>query len=136
MDDVPEAPGDWRVDHDLCMACGAPPLQAPELMGFGNNHADPAYVQCYFKRQPQTPAEHDQAFRAANVSCCGAVRYCGDDPVLVERMQGPDASTVGPVPRGVMRDAVEKRTSARRMLLPFLLAYALIALLWFLWELF
>ena len=126
LDAVPEAPGDWAVDHAVCMACGAPPAVAPDLMGFGVNHASPEHFQCYFKRQPRTPAEHNQAFKAASVSCCAAVRYCGADPALQRRMTDLDESTRGPVPMHLMQAAVAKRSHALRMLVIMLLA-ALVA---------
>jgi len=89
----PEVPGDFHVDHSLCMACGAPPAEAPDLMTLGSNHADPRYVQCYFKEQPTTPEEIEQACRAVWASCCGAVKYTGSDPAIEERIAQLEASS-------------------------------------------
>src|SRR5262249_2778940 len=89
VDEVsPEISGDWSVDHDTCMACGAPPVQAPDLMAFGSNFrgAAPGDVQCYFKRQPTSPDENERACRAAEVSCCNALRYAGPDPLIRARL--------------------------------------------------
>jgi hypothetical protein len=36
-------------------------------------------TSCYFRRQPVTPDEVERAINAVCVSCCGAVRYVGND---------------------------------------------------------
>jgi hypothetical protein len=41
---------------------------------------------CYFKKQPETPAEVEQAIKAINGSCCGALRYAGADPEIIKRL--------------------------------------------------
>ena len=90
------APGDFYVAKDRCIACGAPEAEAPELMGF-----DDAAPSCYFRRQPATPAEVEQAIRAVWVSCCEAVRYRGEDPDVLRRLRalGEDASIDVPIER-------------------------------------
>jgi hypothetical protein len=40
---------------------------------------------CYFRRQPSTPRELEQAVQAVCVSCCGAVRYAGTDQGILNR---------------------------------------------------
>jgi hypothetical protein len=47
---------------------------------------------CYFKRQPQTPEEVQQAIRAVHVGCCGAVRYGGRDPQIINRLRALGSS--------------------------------------------
>ncbi|MFO0628983.1 MAG: hypothetical protein U0325_25640 [Polyangiales bacterium] len=74
-------PGDFYVAKDLCIACGAPEAEAPALMGF-----DDAARSCYFRRQPATSAEVEQAVRAVWASCCKAVRYRGVDPDVQRRL--------------------------------------------------
>jgi hypothetical protein len=74
------ADGDFYVEKGLCLACTAPEHEAPELM----SHEDDYH--CYFKRQPRTPDEVDKAIRAVVVGCCGAVRYRGTDPTIIERV--------------------------------------------------
>ena len=85
----PEAAGDWYVDHNECMACGAPPVQAPDLMGFGEQYpgASLGGTQCYFRRQPTSPSEIERACVAAETSCCGAVRYRGQDAKIHLRLK-------------------------------------------------
>lgn len=75
------APGDFYVAKDQCIACGAPEAQAPELMRF-----DEVARSCYFRRQPATPAEVEQAVLAVWASCCEAVRYRGVDPDVQRRL--------------------------------------------------
>ena len=118
LDALPEVPGDWAVDHSVCTGCAAPPVVAPSLMGFGVNHSDPRYSQCYFRRQPSSPAEHDLAFEAAAVSCCAAVRYHGHDAALLERMRCLDESRWESV---VIERALRHRRKAGRLLIGALL---------------
>jgi len=75
------APGDFYVAKDECITCGVPEAEAPDLMAF-----DEAANSCYFRRQPSTPAEVDQAVRAVWVSCCRAVRYRGSDPDIQKKI--------------------------------------------------
>jgi hypothetical protein len=55
----------------------APQHAAPDLMDF-----DDQARHCFFKKQPSTTEELKQAIEAVWVSCCGAVRYSGDDPAI------------------------------------------------------
>ena len=74
------APGDFYVEGGSCISCRAPEESAPDLMTHeGDWH-------CYFKRQPQTPAEVEQAIEAVVVSCCNAVRYGGRDPRILAQL--------------------------------------------------
>ena len=49
------APGDFYVAKDECIACLAPEGEAPDLMGF-----DEAENSCFFRRQPATPDKLDR----------------------------------------------------------------------------
>jgi hypothetical protein len=73
------APGPFYVVKDQCISCGAPEMEAPMLMA-----RDDVNCSCYFRRQPETPDEEYRALRAVWASCCGAVRYGGDDPVILQ----------------------------------------------------
>lgn len=63
------------------MLCGAPEAEAPELIA----HDDESN-SCYFVRQPRSAEELTHAIAAVHVSCCGAVRYGGDDRRIQERI--------------------------------------------------
>ena len=67
------APGPFYVEKDLCLICGTPESEAPDLIGF---HEDPSGIHreshCYFKKQPETPEELDRAIAAMRLACCGA----------------------------------------------------------------
>ena len=118
LDEVsPEVPGDWRVDHLRCVACGAPPAQAPDLLGFGEKieGATHGAVQCYFRKQPSTPEETARACRAAEVSCCNAVRYHGFDPAIRQRIPDLVGPTAEPEPRWPFRVAVRLKRLMRAM---------------------
>ena len=75
------APGDFYVEDDMCLACTAPEHEAPGLM----SHCDDSY-HCYFKKQPSTPEETSLAIRAVQVGCCGSVRYGGSDPDIISQL--------------------------------------------------
>jgi len=75
------AKGDFYVEKDTCLICMAPEHEAPELMGYDEG------IGCYFKRQPRTPEELSHAIEAVWVSCVAALRYAGDDPVILERLR-------------------------------------------------
>jgi len=128
-DAAPEVAGDWAVDHETCMACGAPPLSAPDLMGFGGNHAGKG-AQCYFKKQPATAEERARACKAAEASCCAAVRYSGTDPELRAAMASIDAT--GLLPGTAAR--LQARTMRARLIWRLLLATVIGALVVLLYQ--
>ena len=75
------AKGDFYVEKDTCLICMAPESEAPELMGYDSE------TGCYFKRQPETPEELSHAIEAVRVSCVEALRYAGNDPASLKRLQ-------------------------------------------------
>ncbi|HZS07662.1 MAG TPA: hypothetical protein VFD58_22695 [Blastocatellia bacterium] len=79
------APGPFYVVNGECMTCLAPEHEAPDLMGF-----DEEARHCYFRKQPSTPEEFERAARTVCVSCCEAVRYSGDDPAVLQRIEELD----------------------------------------------
>lgn len=73
--------GDFYVEDESCIICMTPHYVAPELMGMHpENH-------CYFKKQPNTPEEVEQAIEAVSVACCESLRYAGDDPDILSRLK-------------------------------------------------
>jgi hypothetical protein len=80
------APGDFFVEDEMCIACQAPEHEAPELMA--NTGEDGGRYHCYFRRQPETPEELEHAISAVLVCCCGSVQYGGGDPEILGRL-GP-----------------------------------------------
>jgi hypothetical protein len=78
------APGPFYVHNRHCISCEAPEYEAPDVM---NHVGDSTGYHCYFQRQPSSPEEVEQAIRAVWVSCCGAVRYGGDDAKILLRLQ-------------------------------------------------
>src|SRR5262245_22568795 len=79
------ASGDFYVADGMCIACQAPEREAPDLMA--NDPTAHAGYHCYFKRQPTTPNELEQAIWAVAVGCCGAVRYAGSNAAVLCRLQ-------------------------------------------------
>lgn len=78
------APGPFYVEDEVCILCGAPSHEAPELM-CSDDELDAAH-SCYFKRQPTNAAETARAVRALEVSCCRGLRYGGKDPAVLEQL--------------------------------------------------
>lgn len=71
--------GDFYVEKDSCILCGAPEVEALGLMA----HSDGG---CYFIRQPETDEEIEQAINAIAVSCVSAVRYGGIDQKIIKKL--------------------------------------------------
>src|SRR5262245_54195345 len=83
------APGDFYVERDRCITCRTPEHAAPTLMGFFDDRDGSGRTShCYFKRQPNSPAETRQAVEAIKVACCGALRYGGFDPLIIAALDG------------------------------------------------
>ena len=82
------APGPFYVEEGQCIGCRGPCEHASELIGFmeeppgmrGASH-------CYVRRQPATPQEVERLAQAMNTSLCSGLRYCGDDPVVLESLR-------------------------------------------------
>jgi hypothetical protein len=83
------APGPFYVADGECIGCRAPEVAAPDLMEF-----DEEARHCYFKKQPSTPEEWEQAVSALWVSCCEAHQYGGDDPAIQRLITEPDVSAL------------------------------------------
>ena len=80
---VPEnAPGDFYVEANLCLRCCLPHGEAPDLM----NDSELDFEECYFRRQPHTAVEVEQAINAILVSEIDALHYGGTDPVIIRRL--------------------------------------------------
>lgn len=74
--------GDFYVADGECLNCGAPEVAAPNLIA----HQQEEYGHCYFKRQPETPEEIDQAINAIAISCVSGVRYRGRDEKIIQKL--------------------------------------------------
>ena len=72
--------GPFYVENGQCISCGAPESEAGGLM----SHDEEGH--CFFARQPTTEDETSAAIRGVWASCCGAVRYGGDDPHVLIRL--------------------------------------------------
>jgi len=75
------APGDFYVENDQCMACGAPHAVAPDLIGWAVNSE---YEHCIWKKQPRTGAELEQSLAVFEAACLGCHRYAGTDSSIME----------------------------------------------------
>lgn len=74
--------GDFYVEKDQCLQCMAPENEAPGLMGFDKKEA-----HCYFRKQPSTRTEIDQAIAAVSVSEIQGLRYAGNDEYVLRRLR-------------------------------------------------
>ena len=73
------------VNQD-CMTCGYPHVLAPDLMVWELN-SEGREAHCYFRKQPETLHETEQAVKAVAGSCCDALRYCGSDPEIIQKLK-------------------------------------------------
>ena len=81
---VPEnAPGDFYVKAGCCMRCCLPHGEAPNLL----NDPKQPFEECFFRCQPQTPDEIDQAINAIWVSEVCALRYGGTNPAIISKLR-------------------------------------------------
>lgn len=85
------AEGEFYVIKDTCLACMAPHHEAPELLGMDGA------TGCYFRRQPQTPEESEHAIEAVSVSCVEGLRYAGNDPEILARLQAKGCKSLSDV---------------------------------------
>jgi len=74
--------GDFYVQNQVCITCGAPKAEAPDLI----EHSTHEYGHCYFKKQPTTAEELDRAINAMQVSCVAGIRYGGKDKEILKRV--------------------------------------------------
>lgn len=74
--------GDFYVENQVCITCGAPEAEAPDLI----EHSKLEYGHCYFKKQPTTADELDRAINAMQVSCIAGIRYGGKDKAILKRL--------------------------------------------------
>ncbi len=74
--------GDFYVENQVCITCGAPEAEAPDLI----EHSKLEYGHCYFKKQPTTADELDRAISAMQVSCISGIRYGGKDQAILKRL--------------------------------------------------
>lgn len=74
--------GDFYVENQVCITCGAPEAEAPDLI----EHSKLEYGHCYFKKQPTTVDELNRAINAMQVSCISGIRYGGKDKEILKRL--------------------------------------------------
>jgi hypothetical protein len=76
------------------MSCGVPHVLAPGLM----DHTDEKSWHCFWKRQPETQNEFDQAIAVLNAQELGCHRYAGDDPKVLQRLPRECCDVFSPPP--------------------------------------
>ncbi|HKO18067.1 MAG TPA: hypothetical protein VJU82_04195 [Acidobacteriaceae bacterium] len=65
--------GDFYVESGCCISCGVPQSVAPDLVGW----TEEELRQCYWKKQPVTAAELEQALKVFEGQELGCHRYAG-----------------------------------------------------------
>lgn len=80
--DPRNAPGDFYVEEGCCMTCGLAEAEAPALLASLKD-----VENCYFKKQPTTPEELEQAVQAMFVSEVACHRYGGKDRGILRRLK-------------------------------------------------
>lgn len=80
------APGDFYVEKGQCLACGVPHVVAPDLVGW----TDEKVSHCYWKKQPESPAELERAIAVLEAQELGCHRYAGTDPAILNRLSSAD----------------------------------------------
>ncbi len=80
--DPRNVPGDFYVEEGCCMDCGLAEAEAPDLLASLKD-----VENCYFKKQPATPEELEQAVQAMRVSDMGCHRYGGKEAGILRRLR-------------------------------------------------
>jgi hypothetical protein len=80
------APGGFYIVDTECTACGYPHHVAPELME-SDTDSKGRPNHCFFRKQPETALELIHAIKAIEGSCCGAVRYSGNDAETIRKLK-------------------------------------------------
>jgi hypothetical protein len=81
--DPRNAPGPFYAIEKLCLSCGLPESEAPDLLAeLKETNGD-----TYFVKQPSTPEEVERACCAIEVCCVEALRYGGNDPAILQRLK-------------------------------------------------
>jgi hypothetical protein len=93
-----------------CIACGAPELEAPDLLAQWTGDD----TETYFTRQPETPDEIERACCALEVCCVDALRYGGTDPAILRRLGNLEELCDHPLPGGPLRTRTPGLTGVRR----------------------
>jgi hypothetical protein len=75
--------GDFYVENGVCITCGAPEAEAPDLIEHSKRDE---YGHCFFKKQPQTEDEINRAINAIAVSCISSLRYGGTDERILRKL--------------------------------------------------
>jgi hypothetical protein len=76
------APGDFYVVKGECLACGVPQVVAPNLVGWTGEKIP----HCFWKKQPETPAELERAIAVLEAQELECPRYAGTDPTILKRV--------------------------------------------------
>lgn len=74
--------GDFYVVKGECLACGVPHVVAPDLAGWTGEKIP----HCYWKKQPETPAELERAVGVLEAQELECHRYAGTDPAILDRL--------------------------------------------------
>ena len=77
------APGDFYVEKGQCLACGVPHVVAPDLVGWTG---EGKVRHCFWKKQPETPAELERAIAVLDAQELECHRYAGTDPAILDRV--------------------------------------------------
>jgi len=64
------------------MACGVPHVVAPDLVGW----VDEKVPHCFWKKQPETPAELERAIAVLDAQELECHRYAGTEPAILGRI--------------------------------------------------
>src|SRR5215468_13393 len=76
------APGGFYVVNGERLACGVPHVLAPDLVGWTGEKIP----HCFWKKQPETPAELERAIAVLEAYELECHRYAGTDPAILDRV--------------------------------------------------
>ena len=81
------APGPFYVS-DQCITCGLPKELASKNIDWKCSRENREIPDtCFIKKQPENDEELDAMVEAVWGSCVENIRYCGTDPVALEKLK-------------------------------------------------
>ena len=85
--EIDAVPGPFYVIKGQCLTCELPCETAPQNIKYNPQTSDSDDLYCRVVKQPETDEELDTMIEAVEGSCIEAIRYCGTDKVILERLK-------------------------------------------------
>lgn len=80
--------GKFYILEDICTGCSIAPEVAPNCIKFLHNASKESFsAPCSVVKQPDSEYELEQIITAMKFSCVESVRYSGEDPIVLKKLE-------------------------------------------------